>query len=81
MSPRTGTRPTEALREALETAGLPYAVAEGEGAFYGPKIDVHVRDAIGRRWQMSTLQVDFQLPAALRPRVHRAPTTPATVRS
>jgi threonyl-tRNA synthetase len=54
---------TEALREALETAGLPYVVAEGEGAFYAPKIDVHVRDAIGRRWQMSTLQVDFQLPA------------------
>jgi threonyl-tRNA synthetase len=41
---------------------LPYQVAEGEGAFYGPKIDVHVRDAIGRRWQLSTLQVDFQEP-------------------
>jgi threonyl-tRNA synthetase len=53
---------TEALRSALEVAGLPYEVAEGEGAFYAPKIDVHVRDAIGRRWQMSTLQVDFQLP-------------------
>ena len=39
-----------------------YVVAEGEGAFYAPKIDVHVRDAIGRRWQVSTLQVDFQLP-------------------
>jgi threonyl-tRNA synthetase len=53
---------TEALRQALETAGLPYVVAEGEGAFYAPKIDVHVRDAIGRRWQVSTLQVDFQEP-------------------
>ena len=53
---------TEALRQALETAGIPYVVAEGEGAFYAPKIDVHVRDAIGRRWQVSTLQVDFQLP-------------------
>ena len=53
---------TEALRQALESAGLPYVVAEGEGAFYAPKIDVHVRDAIGRRWQVSTLQVDFQLP-------------------
>ena len=53
---------TEALRYALEVEGLPYTVAEGEGAFYGPKIDVHVRDAIGRRWQMSTLQVDFQFP-------------------
>ncbi len=53
---------TEALREALEVSGIPYTVAEGEGAFYAPKIDVHVRDAIGRRWQISTLQVDFQLP-------------------
>jgi threonyl-tRNA synthetase len=53
---------TEALRQALDTAGIPYVVAEGEGAFYAPKIDVHVRDAIGRRWQVSTLQVDFQLP-------------------
>jgi threonyl-tRNA synthetase len=51
-----------ALRDAIEAAGLPYVVAEGEGAFYAPKIDVHVRDAIGRRWQLSTLQVDFQLP-------------------
>jgi threonyl-tRNA synthetase len=53
---------TEALRHALETANIPFVVAEGEGAFYAPKIDVHVRDAIGRRWQMSTLQVDFQFP-------------------
>jgi threonyl-tRNA synthetase len=51
-----------ALRHALEATKLPYVVAEGEGAFYAPKIDVHIRDAIGRRWQMSTLQVDFQLP-------------------
>ena len=53
---------TEALRSALESAAVPFEVAEGEGAFYAPKIDVHIRDAIGRRWQMSTLQVDFQLP-------------------
>ena len=53
---------TDALRNALEVVGLPYVVAEGEGAFYAPKIDVHVRDAIGRRWQMSTLQVDLQFP-------------------
>ncbi len=53
---------TAALRSALEAAGVPFVVAEGEGAFYAPKIDVHVRDAIGRRWQVSTLQVDFQLP-------------------
>ncbi len=51
---------TEALRRALERAAIGYVVAQGEGAFYAPKIDVHVRDAIGRRWQMSTLQVDFQ---------------------
>jgi threonyl-tRNA synthetase len=51
-----------ALQSALETAGLPFEIAEGEGAFYGPKIDVHVRDAIGRRWQLSTLQVDFAQP-------------------
>jgi threonyl-tRNA synthetase len=53
---------TAALFEAIQASGLPYQVAEGEGAFYGPKIDVHVRDAIGRRWQLSTLQVDFQEP-------------------
>ena len=52
----------QALGDALADAGIPHKVAEGEGAFYGPKIDVHVRDAIGRRWQMSTIQVDFSLP-------------------
>jgi threonyl-tRNA synthetase len=51
-----------ALEEALMKAGLSYQIAEGEGAFYAPKIDVHVTDAIGRRWQLSTLQVDFQEP-------------------
>jgi threonyl-tRNA synthetase len=51
-----------ALRQALDASGLPYTVAEGDGAFYAPKIDVHVKDAIGRRWQLSTLQVDFQEP-------------------
>jgi threonyl-tRNA synthetase len=51
-----------ALEEALRRAGLPYRIGEGEGTFYAPKIDVHVRDAIGRSWQLSTLQVDFQLP-------------------
>ena len=51
-----------ALQHALDASGLPYVIAEGEGAFYAPKIDVHVKDAIGRRWQLSTLQVDFQEP-------------------
>ncbi len=51
-----------ALEESLKSAGLDYVVSPGEAAFYAPKIDVHVRDAIGRSWQLSTLQVDFQLP-------------------
>jgi threonyl-tRNA synthetase len=51
-----------ALESALRTAGLDYRVAEGEGAFYAPKIDVHITDAIGRPWQLSTLQVDLQEP-------------------
>jgi threonyl-tRNA synthetase len=51
-----------ALKYALDSSGLPYVIAEGDGAFYAPKIDVHVRDAIGRRWQLSTLQVDLQMP-------------------
>jgi threonyl-tRNA synthetase len=55
-------RATDALRACLEHAELSYEVAEGEGAFYGPKIDIHLRDAIGRRWQMGTLQVDFAQP-------------------
>jgi threonyl-tRNA synthetase len=55
-------RATDALHEALRQSGLSYVVAEGEGAFYGPKIDVHLKDAIGRRWQLSTLQVDFNHP-------------------
>jgi threonyl-tRNA synthetase len=53
---------TEALRDALDQHGQPYEMDEGGGAFYGPKIDLHVRDAIGRQWQLSTIQVDFQLP-------------------
>lgn len=53
---------TDGLRNALETAGLSYVVDEGGGAFYGPKIDVDVTDAIGRPWQLSTIQLDFTLP-------------------
>jgi threonyl-tRNA synthetase len=52
----------KALEEALEAHGVPYEVAPGEGAFYGPKIDVHIKDAIGRRWQCSTIQLDITLP-------------------
>lgn len=53
---------TEALRQALERHGLDFEVKEGDAAFYGPKIDIDVRDAIGRSWQLSTIQADFQLP-------------------
>ncbi len=53
---------TIGLQAALESQGLPYTVDEGGGAFYGPKIDVDVRDAIGRAWQLSTIQLDFNLP-------------------
>ena len=53
---------TDGLRNALESAGLSYAVEEGGGAFYGPKIDVDITDAIGRPWQLSTIQLDFNLP-------------------
>lgn len=52
----------EGLRSALDAHGLDYEVDEGGGAFYGPKIDVDVRDAIGRAWQLSTIQLDFNLP-------------------
>ncbi|MBA3349005.1 MAG: threonine--tRNA ligase [Actinobacteria bacterium] len=51
-----------AIPEALDRAGLPYQIDAGDGAFYGPKIDVDVRDAIGRYWQLATIQVDFHLP-------------------
>ena len=53
---------TEALREALDELGRDYIVNEGDGAFYGPKIDFHLTDAIGRTWQCGTIQLDFQLP-------------------
>ena len=53
---------TEGLRSALEELGLPYVVNEGDGAFYGPKIDFHLEDCIGRTWQCGTIQLDFQLP-------------------
>jgi threonyl-tRNA synthetase len=55
-------RATEALREAVKSRGLPYEIDEGGGVFYGPKIDIHVRDAIGRAWQLTTIQFDFNLP-------------------
>ncbi len=53
---------TEALRRALEAKNIKYKVNEGDGAFYGPKIDFHLRDCIGRTWQCGTIQLDFQMP-------------------
>ena len=53
---------TDALKEALDRHGLDYAVREADAAFYGPKIDIDVKDAIGRSWQLSTIQCDFNLP-------------------
>ncbi|MCF2136547.1 MAG: threonine--tRNA ligase [Candidatus Thorarchaeota archaeon] len=55
-------RATEALRSALEHMGLKYEIDPGEGVFYGPKIDIKIRDALGRSWQCTTVQVDFNLP-------------------
>ena len=53
---------TDGLRKALDDLELPYVVNEGDGAFYGPKIDFHLEDSIGRTWQCGTIQLDFQLP-------------------
>jgi threonyl-tRNA synthetase len=53
---------TSALREAMDRHGVKYSIKEGDAAFYGPKIDIDVRDAIGRKWQLSTIQCDFNLP-------------------
>jgi threonyl-tRNA synthetase len=55
-------RATAALLEAMEDRGMPYSINEGEGAFYGPKIDVKLEDALGRHWQCATIQCDFTLP-------------------
>jgi threonyl-tRNA synthetase len=55
-------RATSALTRALEELGLPYDICAGEGAFYGPKIDIKLKDALGRRWQCATIQCDFTLP-------------------
>lgn len=53
---------TNSLKEALDAAGLKYKINEGDGAFYGPKIDFHLKDSIGRTWQCGTIQLDFQMP-------------------
>ncbi len=53
---------TNALRDAVEAAGVPYVINEGDGAFYGPKLDFHIKDCLGRTWQCGTIQMDMQLP-------------------
>jgi len=63
--PEMWERATEALRQALDKSGLDYEVAEGEGAFYAPKLEFHLKDAIGRSWQVGTLQLDYVLPERL----------------
>lgn len=60
--PALWEEPTEALRDALMRANIPYGVDEGGAAFYGPKIDIKIKDALGREWQLSTIQFDFNLP-------------------
>jgi len=61
-SPENWEQATEALRSSLDKIGLGYTVDPGEGVFYGPKIDIKIRDTLGRQWQCSTIQVDFNLP-------------------
>lgn len=56
---------TAALRRSLDDNGKPYTVNEGDGAFYGPKIDFHLEDSIGRTWQCGTIQLDFQMPGTV----------------
>ena len=60
--PAQWDKATEALKRAVESRGLDYEVKEGEGAFYGPKIDIDIKDALGRAWQCTTIQFDFNLP-------------------
>ncbi|MBQ0067231.1 MAG: threonine--tRNA ligase, partial [Phascolarctobacterium sp.] len=61
-SAETWERTTNALKAAMEEFGLEYVINEGEGANYGPKIDIHLQDSIGRTWQCGTIQLDMQLP-------------------
>jgi threonyl-tRNA synthetase len=60
--PEDWEAPTDALRQALDRAGVPYQIDEGEATFYGPKIDLKLRDSLGREWQLTTIQFDFTLP-------------------
>ncbi len=61
----TWDKAEKALKDALDSAGIKYDILEGEGAFYGPKIEYHLKDSLGRGWQCGTIQVDFQMPGRL----------------
>ena len=60
---RTGSSPSESLKKVLSAKGIPFKTIPGEAAFYGPKIDIKLVDVLGRLWQLSTVQFDFNLPA------------------
>ena len=66
-----GPRPRRSLARALEEKGLGYNVNEGDGAFYGPKIDLHMTDSLGRSWQLGTVQLDFNFPERFDLDLHR----------
>ena len=61
--PSQWDRAEATLEKVLKSSGIPYKVSPGEGAFYGPKIDIHIRDSLGRPWQTGTIQLDYQIPA------------------
>ena len=77
---RCGTAPRPRSRTRSTQRGVEYELNEGDGAFYGPKIDLHMTDSIGRSWQLGTVQLDYVDARALRPAPTRAPTTPSTAR-
>ena len=62
-TPETWDRAESTLKAVLDVSGAKYKISEGEGAFYGPKIDIHIRDSLGRSWQCGTIQLDYQMPA------------------
>ena len=72
-------RSEAALEAALKRGGYEYDINEGDGAFYGPKIDAHMRDSLGRSWQLGTVQLDYNFPERFE-LTYTAPTTPSTSR-
>lgn len=62
---RTGRRPRTRWRTPITSIGKEYVVNPGDGAFYGPKLDFHIQDSLGRTWQCGTIQLDYQLPGPL----------------